>query len=303
MSLAIGRLTGSIISAGMFIKASPLPYRFRIRPVPGARAAGIRSPACRSSLLVFAIGYSDQLVAGSVLGTTALGFYVLAFNISSGRSASCPSRCGRSLPRPLRVFSTIRKRWWPRCAPRSARLRGSHAGVHQHRRCGRPHRASAVRIGLGGGRNGAAVVGAQRDLPDRFRALLRLHGGAAPVGVHHDRAGGLARRPDPGADPRATHFGLPGLAMAQVVVSVAVVLPMYLAGNRRVGLRVKDVLARTWPADPGRGRRRRGLLRDRRPCGQQPAGLPAQWRGRRVDHRCAPGGDRHSLRNLRNLSA
>src|SRR5699024_2973005 len=29
------------------------------------------------------VGYADQLIAGSLLGSTALGFYVLAFNLSS----------------------------------------------------------------------------------------------------------------------------------------------------------------------------------------------------------------------------
>jgi PST family polysaccharide transporter len=36
-----------------------------------------------TSIIFFAVGYSDQVVAGSILGSTALGFYVLAFNLSS----------------------------------------------------------------------------------------------------------------------------------------------------------------------------------------------------------------------------
>jgi O-antigen/teichoic acid export membrane protein len=83
MSLAIGRLSGSITSAVMFLASSPLPYRFGFdrTQVPDLLKFGI--PLAGSSLFVFAIGYADQIVVGSMLGTTALGYYVLAFNLAS----------------------------------------------------------------------------------------------------------------------------------------------------------------------------------------------------------------------------
>ncbi|MFQ4147832.1 oligosaccharide flippase family protein [Arthrobacter sp. LAPM80] len=83
MSLAIGRVAASLVAAIMFIKYSPLPVRFgfnryKIRPL---LLFGL--PLAGSSIVVFAVGYADQIIAGKVLGAVVLGFYVLAFNLSS----------------------------------------------------------------------------------------------------------------------------------------------------------------------------------------------------------------------------
>ena len=83
MSLAIGRVVGSGVSTVVFIASSPLPYRFAFDRNHVRHLLRFGLPLALSSVLVFAIGYSDQLIAGSVLGTTALGFYVLAFNLAS----------------------------------------------------------------------------------------------------------------------------------------------------------------------------------------------------------------------------
>ncbi|WP_422391506.1 oligosaccharide flippase family protein [Arthrobacter sp. N1] len=82
MSLAVGRLAGSLISAVMFVRASPLPYRFGLdrTRVGGLLRFGL--PLAGTSLIVFLVGYADQLTAGAVLGTSALAFYVMAFNLS-----------------------------------------------------------------------------------------------------------------------------------------------------------------------------------------------------------------------------
>ena len=39
-------------------------------------------PLAGASIVVFAIGFADQIVVGKMLGPTMLGFYVLAFNLS-----------------------------------------------------------------------------------------------------------------------------------------------------------------------------------------------------------------------------
>jgi O-antigen/teichoic acid export membrane protein len=83
MSLAIGRVVGSGVSTAIFIMSSPLPYRFGLDRTHARHLLRFGLPLALSSVLVFAIGYSDQLIAGSVLGTTVLGFYVLAFNLAS----------------------------------------------------------------------------------------------------------------------------------------------------------------------------------------------------------------------------
>lgn len=83
MALAIGRLAGSLLSAVLFLKASPLPYRFGWDRRQAAALLKFGLPLAGSSIIVFAVGYADQLVTGAVLGSIALGFYVLAFNLSS----------------------------------------------------------------------------------------------------------------------------------------------------------------------------------------------------------------------------
>ncbi len=83
MALAIGRLLGSVISAVMFLKASPLPYKFGWHKRTAVALLKFGMPLAGASIIVFAIGSADQLVTGAMLGTVALGFYVLAFNLSS----------------------------------------------------------------------------------------------------------------------------------------------------------------------------------------------------------------------------
>lgn len=83
MSLAVGRLAGSVVSAVMFVVASPLPYRLGWDRDVARRLLGFGLPLAGASVLVFVIGYLDQLVVGGVLGPVQLGLYVLAFNLAS----------------------------------------------------------------------------------------------------------------------------------------------------------------------------------------------------------------------------
>ncbi|MCR2793557.1 oligosaccharide flippase family protein [Microbacterium sp. zg.Y625] len=83
MSLAIGRVVASVVFAIMLIAFSPSGLRFGwdrqlVRPL-----LRFGLPLAAASIVVFAVGYADQLVVGAVLGTSALGFYLLAFNLAS----------------------------------------------------------------------------------------------------------------------------------------------------------------------------------------------------------------------------
>jgi len=82
MSLAIGRLAGASIALVMFVRLSVAPYRLGLdrRQVPALLSFGL--PLAGASMIVFAIGFADQIAVGALLGPTALGFYVLAFNLS-----------------------------------------------------------------------------------------------------------------------------------------------------------------------------------------------------------------------------
>ena len=83
MSLAVGRLIASVVFGIMLIRWSPVPYRFGWDPAIAKRLLGFGLPLAASSIVVFASGYADQLIVGSMLGAQALGFYVLAFNLAS----------------------------------------------------------------------------------------------------------------------------------------------------------------------------------------------------------------------------
>lgn len=83
MSLVVGRLTGAVVSAVLFLRFSPLPLRLGLDRtlVPALLRFGL--PLAAASLVVFGVGFADQLAVGSVLGPTLLGAYVLAFNLAS----------------------------------------------------------------------------------------------------------------------------------------------------------------------------------------------------------------------------
>lgn len=83
MSLAIGQVTGTLASGILLLVFSPLPFRFGFN-VEKARALLVFGlPLAGSSILVFLVGNADNFVVGHVLGPTALGYYVLAWNLSS----------------------------------------------------------------------------------------------------------------------------------------------------------------------------------------------------------------------------
>lgn len=83
MSLAVGRLAGSLVSGAMFLAASPLPYRFGLNRSQLGPLLRFGLPLAGTSIIFFGVGYADQLTAGAILGSTALAFYVLAFNLSN----------------------------------------------------------------------------------------------------------------------------------------------------------------------------------------------------------------------------
>nr|WP_260173280.1 oligosaccharide flippase family protein [Nocardioides albus] len=83
LSLAVGRLAGAAVSAVLFLRYSPLPYRLGLdrRYVNGLLAFGL--PLAGASVVVFLVGFLDQLIVGRLLGAVMLGYYVLATNLAS----------------------------------------------------------------------------------------------------------------------------------------------------------------------------------------------------------------------------
>ncbi|GAA5081951.1 PST family polysaccharide transporter [Thermocatellispora tengchongensis] len=82
MSLAVGRVSGSLAGGALLVAFSPLRLRFGFDREVARRLLRFGLPLAGASMVVFAAGYADQLVVGAVLGQHALGLYVLAVNLS-----------------------------------------------------------------------------------------------------------------------------------------------------------------------------------------------------------------------------
>ena len=82
-SLAWGRLAGNMVSGLVIVALAPRRPRpgFRVETARNLLAYGL--PLTGSSLLVFAMLNVDTVIVGRLLGPVSLGFYVLAFNLSS----------------------------------------------------------------------------------------------------------------------------------------------------------------------------------------------------------------------------
>ncbi len=83
MSLGVGRIAGTVLSAVMLLIWSPTRLRFGFDPKIARDLVRFGLPLAGSSVVLFAAGYADQISTGALLGATALGYYVLAANLSS----------------------------------------------------------------------------------------------------------------------------------------------------------------------------------------------------------------------------
>ena len=82
MSLAIGRVTGCVAGAILLLVFAPESLRLGFNATKARSLLRFGLPLCGANLLVFAVISVDQIVVGHVLGTVALGFYVLALNLA-----------------------------------------------------------------------------------------------------------------------------------------------------------------------------------------------------------------------------
>lgn len=106
MALAVGRVAGSLISGAMFLVASPQPYRFGLDRSQLGPLLRFGLPLAGTSIIFFAVGYADQLTAGSMLGPAILAFYVLAFNLSNWPVSILAQPLRRVAPA---AFSTLQR--------------------------------------------------------------------------------------------------------------------------------------------------------------------------------------------------
>jgi O-antigen/teichoic acid export membrane protein len=249
MSLAIGRIAGSLVSAVMFLLWSPLAYSFGFDTSTAKALLRFGLPLAGASMIVFAVGYADQLVAGAILGSTALGFYVLAFNVSSW---------------PVAVFSRPLRNVAPAAFARLQHDRAQMNDAYQ-RTLGL---LTAVALPVCALLAGASkpiieiIYGAEWAAAATVLALLGIVAAARIFfELSYDYLVVLERSRSifiiqilwlatglPGLIAGARIGGLQGIAIAQTVVAIAIILPAYIFVLVRAGICLRTIVVRLFPA-------------------------------------------------------
>jgi PST family polysaccharide transporter len=248
MSLAIGRIAGSLVSGVMFLLWSPLPYRLGFDPLVAKALLRFGLPLAGASMIVFAVGYADQLVTGAVLGSTALGYYVLAFNLSSWpvsifsqplRSVA-PAAFARLQDQPTRMnqaFTDVLKLLSAVALPSCLLLVGAATAIINFVYGSAWAPAAAVLSYLG-------VMAAARIFFELAYDFLVIKGKSQWILIVQI---GWLTVLVPVLIVGARFGGLRGVAIAQAMVAVLVVLPAYALLLRRAGLRLKIIARQVWP--------------------------------------------------------
>jgi PST family polysaccharide transporter len=249
MSLAVGRVAGSLAGGILLISFSPERLRFGFDREVTRRLVRFGLPLAGASLLVFAVGYADQIVVGHVLGSTALGFYVLAVNLSGWPVAvfSQPvravapaafSRLQHDRATLNRSFVAVAALLVGLTLPVCLLLSGAAPAIIRFVYGDQWEPAAIALAGLGvlaGLRIFFELVYDYLVVLERSRAVLAVQGlwlvalvPAMWLGVQRD--------------------GLRGAAIALVAVAGVVVLPAYLWMLGRSGIRLLDLGRTLWAA-------------------------------------------------------
>jgi O-antigen/teichoic acid export membrane protein len=249
MSLVVGRLAGAGVSAVMLLAFSPIPYRLGLDRRLLRRLLDFGLPLAGASLVVFAIGFVDQLTVGRVLGPTALGVYVLAYNLASWpvqiisqplRNVA-PAILARQQHDPELMRGTFQQMAVPLAivaVPGCAALAVAAPDVVELV-YGQEWAAAAVPL------RWLAVFAAFRILFELCYDFVVVAGSSRPLlGVQLLWLAGLV----PLVGVGVVRFGLIGAALAQVLLAVLIIGPAYLVILRGLHVRIAVLaLSLLWP--------------------------------------------------------
>lgn len=247
MSFAIGRIAGNVASVACYLSLTPV----KVWPGWDSKIArellGFGLPLAGSSLLVLSITNVDQIVVGVLSDDATLGFYLIAFNVSSwpmtvfseaarrvslagfSRMVDDPPKLQAALTRGLGLLMAM--------AVPSAVMLGAYAQPLLVTVYGAKWAPAAVALQL------LAALGLLRVLVFVCYDLLVTFGGSSRLlGIHSVWL--VALLP---ALVVGTHLdGIRGAALAHVVVGLVLVVPMFLLAMRGHNLRLWPTLAACW---------------------------------------------------------
>lgn len=247
MSLAVGRLAGAGIGAILFIRLSPQPYRLGLNRSQVRPLLKFGLPLAGASIIVFVIGFADQFVVGRMLGATALGFYVLAFNLSQWpvtvfsqplRNVA-PAVFSRLQDKPEEMRSAFRGIVGLLAAvafPVCLLLSGAAGPIVETVYGPEWAPAASVLVWLG-------VLAAFKILYElAYDYLVVIGASHAILGLQAVTLVSLI----PAVIIGVSVSGIAGAAAAQVAVAAGVMLPLYVVLFARAGLHPRRLLGRIW---------------------------------------------------------
>lgn len=243
MSLAVGRVASQVLATGLQFRLAGVAPKFGWdrQIVPGILRFGV--PVAGANLLSWVVIGVDNMVVGHVMGGLSLGFYVLAFNVSSWpmsavgqviRSVAFPA-FSRLADEPARASEALRKAClvaWGLAVPLGALLVVLADPLVRGLYGSRWAPAAAPLAGL-------ALFGALRVVFDVLAPMLFALGRSRLVLLV--QVSWLAAL-IPAMVIGIHYRGLSGAAWAHLVTSATVALPLYLLALRGAGLAAGLVL-------------------------------------------------------------
>jgi O-antigen/teichoic acid export membrane protein len=247
MSLAVGRLAGTVVSSVLLLANSPLPFRLGWNREHVRHLLAFGLPLAGTSAIVFAVGYADQLVVGHLLGATMLALYVLAFNLSSwpvsmfsqplrSVAPAAFSRLQHDQDEMRATFLSFMRVLAAVAVPVCFFIAGAAAPIVTF--VYGDQWADAARA-----LSWLAALGAFRivfELTYDYLVVVKRSGSLLVI-----QATWLVALV-PSLIVGALFGGIAGVGIAQVAVALVVVTPIYLWRLSRSGIRARDVLARIW---------------------------------------------------------
>ncbi|WP_185276125.1 lipopolysaccharide biosynthesis protein [Leifsonia shinshuensis] len=243
MGLALGRVAAQCVSSTMqFLLARVKPhYSIDRTVVRGVLAFGL--PVAGANLLSWTLLNVDNIVLARVAGATALGYYVLAFNISSW-PMSALSQVVRSISLPFfarsrggsHAFSVVAAVAWAGALPAGAVLAALSFPLIDVLYGERWLPGAPVLAALG-------LYGSLRVAFDISAGYLYSQGRSRPVlWIQIVWLVALV-----GVMIVATRaFGIEGAGWAHVLVAVVVILPAYLIALKLAGIRLGELAHAAW---------------------------------------------------------